>query len=242
MSRGLHLVNIAERECDDAQEQAAMLRFRALAIDYRWELEQEGKIEFAFYFRDKSSGLFVIDVESNEQIDFIIKRDPLFPYAHITVTPLIDTAWLINEAQDFLGEQMVTPERAKELVHPRRAVDPTRSYVFVHKEVRPFSPLLSEEEQDEIFRRTVRSQDAHENLDLEFADFNPVGQQIGLLIGCGTEEDVMNHVRNCEVFPDTVVTCEHLLVPALAFDQCQKHLVQLRRVPPSSRFFNQTVR
>lgn len=238
MSKNCFLVRVEERRCADAQEEAAMLRIRAKAIDYREHLLQRGDLAYAFQFRDIAVGLMLIQASTNNELDAMLKADPLFPYCHVTVTPVIDTEWLITEAQDYLKEEIITKERAAQLVHPLQCPRDDRNYLYVTKEVLPFSPLLPRSAQDEIFRKTVCSQDAHENRELEFADHNPVGRQIGILIGCGTEEDVMAHVRHCEVFPDSVVTCEPLLTLRYAYRQCAARLQYLRRPVPASDFFS----
>lgn len=214
-----------------------MLRIRVAALDYRAQRLEQGELGYAFHLRDRPCGLHLAFAQSNQDLDLLIKRDPLFPFSQIDVTPLIDTEWLIKEAQDYLGEEIISDSRAATLVHPQQQASEERTYYFVWKEVRPFSPLLSEEVQDDIYRRTVRSQDAHENRRLEFADHNPVGRQVGILIGCGLQAEVMDHVKNCEVFPDTVVTCEPLLTLRAAFEQCRARLVELRRKPPQSTVF-----
>jgi len=182
-------------------------------------------------------GLMLVRTDLNTELDALIKNDPLFPYCQVSVTPVIDTEWLIREAQAYLKEEIIPVERAAELVHPLTPASEDRNYFLVTKEVRPFSPLLPESIQDEIFRKTVRSQNAHENHDLEFADHNPVGQQIGILIGCGTEDEVMHHVRHCEIYPDTVVTCEPLLTLGHAYRQCAARLRYLRKPVVASDFF-----
>jgi len=227
-----------ERHCHDAQENAAMLQIRAKAIDYRASLLAANTLTYAFYFRDRPVGIAFAQTESNNDLDMLIKRDPLFPYCKVEVTPVIDTEWLILEAQDFLKEELISPARAAKLVHPPQPADETMEYLLVRKEVLPFSPLLPQSEQDEIFRRTVRSQDAHANKALEFADLNPVGSQIGILIGCGSRNEVMEHVEHCEVYPDTVVSCEALLTLGQAFVQCVDQLRRLRRQPPVSDYFS----
>lgn len=237
MTKNCFLVRMEERHCADAQEEAAMLRIRAKALDYREHLLRQDVFAYAFQLRDKPVGLMLAMADSNNALDAMLKADPLFPYCHITVTPVIDTEGLILEAQDHLKEEIISRERAAQLVHPLQRPRDDRSYLCITKEVLPFSPLLPESAQDEIFRKTVRSQDAHENHELEFADHNPVGRQIGILIGCGTEDDVMAHVRHCEVYPDTVVKCEPLLTLLHAYRQCTARLQYLRRPVSASDFF-----
>ncbi len=236
-----YLIRMTERECRDAQEEAAMLRIRAAALDYRAQRLEQGELGYAFHLRDRPCGLHLALAQTNQDLDLLIKRDPLFPYSQIDVLPLIDTKWLIKEAQDHLGEQIISDSRAATLVHPQQRASEEHTYYFVWKEVRPFSPLLSEAVQDDIYRRTVRSQDAHENRRLEFADHNPAGRQVGILIGCGSQAEVMSHVKNCEVFPDTVVTCEPLLTLRAAFGQCCARLIELRREPPQSAVFEDSI-
>lgn len=238
MSKNCFLVRVDERRCADAQEEAAMLRIRAKALDYREYLLERGDLAYAFQLQDTASGLMLALATTNAELDAMLKADPLFPYSRLTVTPVIDTEWLIREAQDHLKEEIISNERAAELVHPLQRPRDDQSYLYVTKEVLPFSPLLPESAQDEIFRKTVRSQNAHENHELEFADHNPVGRQIGILIGCGSEEDVMAHVRHCEVYPDTVVTCEPLLTLRHAYRQCAARLQYLRRPLPVSDYFS----
>lgn len=241
MTKQPFLVYMTERTCVDAQEEAAVIPIRIRALEYRQGLLHQGNLAYAFYLRDRNAGIYLAEVSSNHELDALIKRDPLFPYCKISAMPVIDTEWLVREAQDYLGEEIIALDRLEHLVHPHQEIDEGAQYLLVTKEVVPFSPLLSTEVQEDIYRRTIISQDAHENRTLEFADHNPVGQQIGILIGCGTAEDILAHIQKCEVYPDTQVTFECLQTLKQAYARGNQRLFYLRRATVCSEVFEVAV-
>jgi hypothetical protein len=168
------------------------------------------------------------EVETLETLDLLLKRDPGWAYATTEVTPVVSTVALVTEAQDYLGESILTQDEVDGLAPERRRINPVGTYWLAYKEVRAFNPLLSIEEQDDVHRRTVTSQRAHLDA-VEFADDNPVGKAVGILVAEGELADVRRHVETCEVFPDTVVSYKELLPLERAFEFTKGQLERLRR-------------
>jgi len=163
----------------------------------------KGEIAYAFV-DENGAGVTMYEVESLDRADWLVKRDPLFPYASFETIPTISSDALVIEAQDYLGEQFFEPESLGELLMPKRSVQNDGEYWLAWKEVPPFSPMVPKEVQDDVHRRTVIAQQAHTK-SMEFADDNPVGRPIGILIAEAPFDEVDAHVRSCEVYPDTEV-------------------------------------
>lgn len=204
MSKMLFFVEMAERSSSDPQERAAMIRHRILSIRYQKQFLESGELYYAFRTEEGSSAILMYEVDTLERLDWIIKRDPQFSYTNTTVTPVISSRALVVEAEDFIGESILTKEEIDDLDAPKKPIRDDAIYWLAYKVVRPYSPLLPIEDQRDIDRRTILAQKGHfENL--EFADHNPVGRPIGILIAEGEFENVKSHVESCEVFPDTSV-------------------------------------
>jgi hypothetical protein len=219
-----------ERRCTDAQEVLAMLNHRLRSIAYVWQqLTQPDSIaRYAFRSFDGTESILLLDVANSDVADYFIKRDPQFPYCSIEVIPVVNTEALVREAQDFLGEEIFNEEDLPNLNFPIKPINDSAQYWLAHKEVLPFSPLLQESEQNEIFRRTILAQRGHLK-PIEFSDHNPVGRQIGILIAEGNYDAIRTHVEDCEVFPDTVVTYTELNTLRNAWDSSVKQIKSLRR-------------
>jgi muconolactone delta-isomerase len=235
-------VTIQERACHDAQEHTAMLNHRLKAIAYHKQLLDDGTLHYAFYDADQPSrSFFLYEVDDLIRLDWLLKRDPLFPYATITTEPQIPLEALINEGEDFLGETILTAEERADLVFERRPLNPDANYWLVIKTVPPYSPLLSEEAQDDITRRTLVAQKRHNSV-LEYADDNPVGKPIGILIAeAQTLEEVKEHVALCEVYMETTATFTPLLRLEHAWQATVSELAEMRRALPESSPFEGVV-
>lgn len=231
-------VQMTERQTMDAQELAAMLRHRLDSIAYQQQLLQESVLAYAFRTVDGDRAILMYEVNTLENLDRFIKRDPHFPYSENEITPVINTAALVREAQEYLGEWIFREEELPNLNFPRKQINRTVTYWLAYKQVRPFSPLLPEAEQNDIHRRTVLTQRAHFAPE-EFADDNPVGKPVGILVAEGELATVKAHVANCEVFPDTVVTYTELLPLERAWETTVSHLARLGRPVPALSPFPQ---
>jgi hypothetical protein len=223
---------ITERECRDTQELAAMLRHRLNGIAYKAQLLREGDLAYAFFTQPANEAILMYEVDSVDRLDLLIKRDPQFAYAHVETMPTIQTEALLREAQDYLGENIIPEEELPEYNHARKQIEDDATYYLAWKEVPPFSPLLSIEEQNDVHRRTIQAQMIHFQ-EIEFADDNPAGRPVGILIAQAGLDEVRRHVETCEVYPDTIVRYTHLLTLPVAWRETVKSLTTLgRSVPP----------
>jgi hypothetical protein len=219
---------MTERPQPDAQERAAMLGHRLRSLNYQQGLLVSGELAYAFRTVGGESAILMYEVQSLENLDRTVKRDPGWPYAETTVTPVVSTESLVREAQEYLGEDHFTEEELPLLVFPRREIDARATYWLAYKEVKPFSPLLSDDDQNDIHRRTIFAQKAHLE-PIEFADDNPVGKAVGILVAAGALADVRRHVEGCDVFPDTVVEYKELVPLERAWEATVAALKDLRR-------------
>jgi hypothetical protein len=230
-------VSMKERTCVDTQELAAMLGHRLNALEYHQKLLGDGKASFAFGLgEDCDETIVLFRVGSHDELDWLIKRDPHFPYTKTIVTPVITTEALVREAQDYLGEEIFAKDQIPQLNFPEKAINRDGEYWLAWKEVPPFSPLCSEETQNDVHRRTVLAQRGH-FAELEFADYNPAGRPIGILVSEGPLDAIRHHVETCEVFPDTVVTYTRLWTHKQAWARTAAKLVELRRTAPEANPF-----
>lgn len=226
-------VRMRERIPADAQELAALLNHRLRSLRYQAKLLAGGDVQYAFMLGEScSEAILLYEVETHEQLDWLIKRDPHFAYTRIEVIPTILTEALVREAQDFLGEGIFNEDALANLNFPRREIEPNGEYWLAWKEVAPFSPLCPEETQNDVHRRTILAQQGHFE-ELEFADDNPVGRPVGILIGHCSLEEVQSHVESCDVFPDTIVTYSRLWTHKQAAERTIANLRALRRDVPA---------
>lgn len=112
-------------------------------------------------------------------------------------------------------------------------IDPEGTYTVVGKVSKGSTASVSPEYLEEMWMRTLRSQVAHLNSDIEFIDYNPVGRSEGLLIGKGDINKLQKHIESTEIFPDTVVTYYPVNTPKQAGMQAMSTLSQLRRTAPT---------
>lgn len=227
-----YFVRMVERLPADTQERAAMALHRLKAIAYQAERLAVGEAVYAFWSGDDcSTAILSYATQSHEQLDWLIKRDPHFPYTRTEVIPTILTEALVREAQDFLGETIIPEADVGRLNFVTRAIEPQAEYWLAWKEVRPFSPLCPEGVQNDVHRRTVLAQDVH--LDpIEFSDDNPVGRPIGILIAQAGLDRTRQHVEACDVFPDTDVTYTRLWTHEQAISITLAQLAAMRRPVP----------
>jgi muconolactone delta-isomerase len=229
-------VQMTERQTFDSQELAAMLRHRLDSITYQQKLLDKGDLAYAFRTKQGNQSVLMYEINSLEYLDLLIKRDPHFPYSEIEVVPVVSTETLVREAQEYLNEQIFSDNELPKLNFPRKPINSEATYWLAYKKVKPFSPLLSEEEQNDVHRRTILAQQGHFD-DLEFADDNPVGKPVGILVAECSLEKVQAHVETCDVYPDTVVIYNELLPLKRAWNATVQEIVQLRRPVPTSSLF-----
>jgi hypothetical protein len=231
-----------ERTLNDAQELSAMLVHRLDSIRYQLELlSVDGPLAYAFRTKEGNMAVLMYETDTPEKADLYLKRDPGWPFAETEVLPVVSTTALIREAQEFLGETIIEESELASFHYERRGIDPLKEYWLAYKEVKPFSPLLSVEAQNDVHRRTIIAQKAHLE-SFEFADDNPVGKAVGILVAEAAFDRVRRHVESCEVFPDTVVTYMELLPLKRAWEKTVAEIQKLGRPTPSEARFDSTSR
>jgi muconolactone delta-isomerase len=221
-------VRVDERETRDPQEEVAMIRHRLNSIQYLMKLLQDQTLEYAFRSDDNRSTMMLVRADSLEDLDRIIKADPAFPYSEVDVMPVVSTPTMVREIQDYLGEQILTEEELAELEPTPVDIDPNGNYFLTTKTQLAFSALLPEEEQRDIYRRTVIAQRRH-NSPIEVSDYNPVGKAWGILIAkCERIDEVQRHVEMAEIYPDTKVETSHIQTLQQSWRSSINRLEQLR--------------
>jgi muconolactone delta-isomerase len=204
-------VSAAEFETRTKEEADAIIKHRVKSIEYFKNLQEKGVTEFVFKSECMKETYLVINANSLEEADVLLKRDPLFPYSRLIVTPVTTTAEMVEEAQDYLGEEILTSFEIAHLVPPPVKIDDRKTYIQATKALAAFNPLVSEEEYKEILRKTLRSQRLHAD-EKEIADYNPVGVPDGYLyLQISSVEEAREHVAKAEIYPYTVVNFRKLL-------------------------------
>ncbi len=181
-----------------------MLRHRLASIDYQLSLLASESLVYAFRSGSGDEAILMYEASSLTDVDRSIKRDPLFPYSLCDVVPVISTVDMADELMDHLDERVLSDAELDDLKFPPKPISDNAEYWLAWKHLAPFSPLLADEVQDDIHRRTLVSQRAHHS-PIELADDNPVGMAVGILIAEGTLNAIREHVSRCDVYPDTVV-------------------------------------
>lgn len=228
-------VRVVERSTQDPQEEAAMLGHRLDSIHYLKDLLTGPSCEYIFKSEDGRTSLLLLQPASLEELDRLIKADPLFPYATVDVVPVVPTSAMVREIQAYLGEEILTEQELAALEPQRVAIDPEGMFVLLAKTQPAFSPLLSLEEQRDIYRRTVIAQRRHTS-PIEVSDYNPVGKAEGLLIAkCTSVEAVWQHVRSAEIYPDTHVEMHPLRTLEQSWRDTIARLEHLRPGSTASR-------
>ena len=219
----LYYIHLTERQCGDPQEVRAMAAIRNQSIYWLQDQYQQGKFEYVFRDSSNTNTYIFLNAQSHTGLNELLDQDPLISYCHIEIEPLLTTFEMVDTLRRYLGasENYFTSQELEELKFHHKAIDPDSTYFMARKVVKPFSPLLDKETQDRIHLNTLRSQKAHTD-EREIADYNPVGKPVGILImQAKTQEEVEEHVRDCEVFIDTTVEYIQLLTLNQAIDANQ---------------------
>ncbi|PSR22671.1 MAG: hypothetical protein C7B47_16445 [Sulfobacillus thermosulfidooxidans] len=211
-------VKALEPEFSDSREVAAMRDIRRASLDYLARLEDTRLVDLVFKSSDWKSTILVAETDSLEELDRLIKRDPLFPYVRYNVKPVTFTREMVDELEDYLGETVLTEaEKAALTPRPLRIKPDGQMYYLVEKDLHPFSPLMSEEEIRDVYRATLVSQRLHASTK-EVVDYNPVGIPHGYLImEAGSESEVFEHLSSVPIFKYTTVTVTRLLTMNQAY-------------------------
>lgn len=212
----LYYAKYIERESIDPQEARAMAIIREASLNWLASVEDDLRLQYVFRGHDNRSTHYFIDADSHVSLHEVLDRDPLSMHCRIEFEPLLTTLAMATALEAYLGSEVLSAEDHRELEFPRRKISADGKYFLAIKTVAPFSPLLNQISQDTIHYNTLISQTAHKD-DREIADFNPVAKPVGILImRAESEEEVREHVRNCQVFVDTTVHIERLLTVSQA--------------------------
>jgi len=191
-----------ERDCVDPNERAAMMQIRLKSIAYQSGLISKGEILYAFKIGDLSRTVAMYESGSLEDLDRALKNDPLWPYAWVDTMPVLGTEQMTREIESYLGERILTDADYSALHWDIRPIRKEGEYWLAWKIVPPFSPLMSEQAQNDVYRRTAISQRAHQS-PKELNDENPVGKSVGILLFEGTFAELKHHVTHCDVYRDS---------------------------------------
>jgi hypothetical protein len=195
-------VQYRERECVDPNERAAMMRHRLKSIGYQAELLRNGAALYAFKEEDLSRTVLMFEIDALTTLDRLLKNDPLWPYSHVDTIPVLGTEEMTREIEQYLGEKILDDADYKALHWDMRPVHRDGEYWLAWKEVPPFNPLMSEEAQNDVYRRTAVSQRAHQS-PAELNDENPIGKSVGILLYEGSMDSLLEHVTHCDVYRDS---------------------------------------
>jgi muconolactone delta-isomerase len=198
------------------------------SIEYQNDLLNRGVLRYAFRAKDGFKAVLMFELNTLEELDALVKRDPGWPYSHARVVPVVTTESLVREAQEYLGETILSDNEVQALDIPRQKIEQNSQYWLAWKEVKPFSPLLPDVDQNDVYRRTLIAQKSHGD-PVEFSDENPVGLSVGILIAHGDLEATRRHIETCDVFPDTIVEYTELLPLQMAWEAARAELARLRR-------------
>ena len=67
-----------------------ILKSVARMRDYAQPLEQQGKILVRYHIAGSHGGAWIYDVQSNEELDMLLARSPVYNYSRYHVYPLAD--------------------------------------------------------------------------------------------------------------------------------------------------------
>ena len=68
--------------------------------DYAEPLQEQGKVVGRYHIVGSHGGAWIYDVESNEELEMLLARSPVYNFSHFTVYPLADMAALPLEARE----------------------------------------------------------------------------------------------------------------------------------------------
>ncbi len=196
----------SERPSANKTEEHAMLRLRLKSLEYQQQLIDEKSLVYSFRARrDINTGHSMYEVVSLEELDLLIKRDPLWPFTEYQISPVTATAAMVREAQAYLGEEILSRDEILALESQSPSIDPEGNYTLKAKAAGGISVLASDEVHRDLLRRTLESQRAHLNTSIEVTDENPVGIPNGILIAKGEKQEVDDHLESTAIYPDTNV-------------------------------------
>jgi len=206
-----------------------MAVIRSRSIKYLDEVLHTGRLLYAFRSVSNFETHLFLDATSARDMHELLDGDPLISHCSLVIEPLLTGTEMAGALQDYLREEILRAEDWVGLEFTRTPLDPDGTYFLARKVVRPFSPLLSIEDQNRIHRNTLISQRAHTD-SREVADFNPVGKAVGILImRAESEEEVRSHVSGCEVYVDSAVTIDRVLTLKQAQESNMALLATLMR-------------
>jgi len=207
----LHYIHLTERKCNDPQEVRAMAHLRKKSLEWLSKQYAIGKFLYVFKSADNYNTHLFVECGNHFELHQLLDANPIISYCHIKIEPLISPIESATSLEKYLGKDILTSKELSDLEFDHRIFDENAKYILVHKEVMPFSPLLSLEIQDKIHYNTLVSQKAHGD-DRELVDYNPVARSVGILIiKANTLQEAIDHVADCEVYIDTTVNCTELM-------------------------------
>lgn len=206
-----YYAKFVERPCADAQEIRQMALIRRASIS--WLTDQLNRGAFKYVFRDEAGTTthIFVDAPNHQALHDLLDPDPLISYCYVDIEPLLLPTESAKSLEVYLNTQVLSAEDWDELQFENRpAVDDDGEYYLARKTIKPFSPLLTQQDQNRIHLNTLNSQTAHAD-EREIVDYNPVGKPVGILImKAASKDEVLEHVTDCDVFIDSLVEITRL--------------------------------
>ncbi len=231
-------VKMLENITTSVMEEAAMLQHRLRSLDYQKSLLKSGKLRYAFRDESCTTCYSMYIGETLEEIDAMIKKDPQWPFCKLEVTPVTSSRAMAEEIQSFLNVNILSELVMEKLDSPPVTdIDDDGVYTVAEKASSEMSALVSDSALQEMWIRTLQSQELHLN-PIELVDHNPVGRSEGILIGRCDKDTLEAHVKNAAIYPDTTGKFTPLLTLKRAWQSTSVKLVNLRRPTLKSEYFS----
>lgn len=207
--RMMLLAEVRERTFWRDADREAMREHRLQNIDYQCRQVDSAQVRWTFFFHGVRRYITLLDCQTHEQADAVLKNAPLFPYASAVITPVVDSDAVVSEILSSLG-QVSRSESTQSFTTPLRPVNQGETYWIVRKELPPLSPRVSETVHNDVLMRTVASKEVVD-AGVELTDLNAVGRMAGFLIACGDIARVKTYVKQSPLYSQLRCSFEPLL-------------------------------
>lgn len=82
-----------------ARVSAEMMKSVLTMPDYARPLEEQGKVIGRYHIVGSHGGAWIYDVDSNDELEMLLAKSPVYNFAHFKVYPLADMTALPVQAQ-----------------------------------------------------------------------------------------------------------------------------------------------
>ncbi len=87
----------------DNQQYKSFLEQNVSSMEYTKELEAKGKIIYHGIVAGSSSSFWIVEADSAEEVDLMVKGLPVFPLLKINIQPLVSADHVLNEIKSFMA-------------------------------------------------------------------------------------------------------------------------------------------